>query len=294
MCVPGCMEAVTAGLSRRGFFGRAGATAAGFAATAIAPASVLAQNAPPAAAPAPSAAAPTAVLPTTFTRVIDLSHTLGPKFPTFFDTAGIELEQRADFAKDGYNMYVWKLIEHAGTHIDAPIHFAETGASVDQIRTETLVVPLAVVDVVEKASDEADYLLSRADLDAWEAKHGRLPRGCCVAMHSGFGKLALTDPARFIGRDVDGTLHFPGIAPEAAEWLLKERDVAGLAVDTLSLDNGPSKDFKTHKVWLPAGRWGLENVANLEQAPAAGATLVVGLPKIEEATGAPVRLFALV
>ncbi|MFD2181169.1 cyclase family protein [Rhodoplanes azumiensis] len=294
MCVPGCMEAVTAGLSRRGFFGRAGATAAGFAATAIAPASVLAQRAPPAAAPAAPAPAPTPGMPTSFTRVIDLSHTLGPKFPTFFDTAGIELEQRADFAKDGYNMYVWKLIEHAGTHIDAPVHFAETGASVDQIRTETLVVPLAVVDVVEKASDEADYLMSRADLDAWEAKHGRLPRGCCVAMHSGFGKLALTDPARFIGRDVDGTLHFPGIAPEAAEWLLKEREVVGLAVDTLSLDHGPSKDFKTHKAWLPAGRWGLENVANLEQAPAVGATLVVGLPKIEEATGAPVRLFALV
>jgi kynurenine formamidase len=111
-------------------------------------------------------------------------------------------------------------------------------------------------------------------------------------MHSGWGRLATADPARFIGRDVNGTMHFPGIAPEAAEWLMKERQAAGLAVDTLSLDNGPSREFKTHQLWLPSGRWGLENVANLERAPAAGATLVVGLPKVKGATGAPARLFA--
>ena len=136
-------------------------------------------------------------------------------------------------------------------------------------------------------------LLSRADLAAWEEKNGRLPNGCCVAMHSGWGRLATADPARFIGRDVNGTMHFPGVGPDAAEWLLKERQVTGLAVDTLSLDNGPSADFKTHYLWLPSGRWGLENVANLDRVPAAGATLVVGLPKVKDATGAPVRLFAL-
>ncbi|MDC7789544.1 cyclase family protein [Rhodoplanes sp. TEM] len=278
MCVPGCMEAVRAGLSRRGFFGRAGAAAAGFAATAVTP------------VPAPAAT----LAPRSFERMIDLTHTLGPQFPTFFDTPGIEFETRAEYAKDGYNMYVWKLLEHAGTHIDAPIHFAAKGASVDQIAADTLVVPLAVVDVVERADNDPDYLLSRDDLVAWEAKHGRLPRGCCVAMHAGFGRIAVSDPARFIGRDVDGTLHFPGIAPEAAAWLLNDREVAGLAVDTLSLDNGPSTEFGTHKLWLTAGRWGLENVANLDQAPPTGATLVVGVPKVKDATGAPVRLFAFV
>lgn len=274
MCVAGCMEAVRSGMSRRGFFGRAGAAAAGFAAVAV--------------APVPAAAAPRG-----FERVIDLTHTLTPEFPSFFGVPGIEMEARAEFAKDGYNMYVWKLIEHSGTHLDTPIHFAETGASVEGLLADTLVVPLAVVDVADKVENDADYLLSRDDLVAWEGKHGRLPRGCCVAMHAGWGKLALSDPARFIGRDVDGTLHFPGIAPDAATWLLTEREVAGLAVDTLSLDNGPSTDFKTHKIWLPAGRWGLENVANLDKAPPAGATLVVGLPKVKDATGAPVRLFAL-
>src|SRR2546428_9287319 len=88
--------------------------------------------------------------------------------------------------------------------------------------------------------------------------------------------------------------HFPGFGPEAAEWLMQERRVAGLAVDTLSLDHGPSKDFKTHYLWLPSGRWGLENVANLDKVPAAGATLVVGIAKVKDATGGPARLIALV
>ena len=102
------------------------------------------------------------------------------------------------------------------------------------------------------------------------------------------------DAAKYTGKDAAGTFHFPGIAPELPEWLLKERNVLGLAVDTLSLDNGPSKDFKTHKTWLPSGRWGLENVANLDKVPASGATLVVGLAKVKGATGGPVRLIALV
>ena len=99
------------------------------------------------------------------------------------------------------------------------------------------------------------------------------------------GALATTDPGRFFdGRDVGGTFHFPGFAPEAAEWLLHERQVAGIAVDTLSLDHGPSQDFMTHQIWLPAGRWGLENVANLDQVPEFGATLVVGASKVKGAT----------
>ena len=102
------------------------------------------------------------------------------------------------------------------------------------------------------------------------------------------------DPAKYTGKDVSGTFHFPGFAPELAAWLLKERKILGLAVDTLSLDNGQSKDFKTHYIWLPSGRWGLENVANLDKLPSSGATLVVGLAKVKDATGGPARLIALV
>jgi kynurenine formamidase len=112
-------------------------------------------------------------------------------------------------------------------------------------------------------------------------------------MQSGWAQY-VGNPAKFMGKDGSGVLHFPGVSPEAAEWLMKERKVAGLAVDTLSLDHGPSKDFKVHYAWLPSGRWGLENVANLDKVPPSGATLVVGLAKVKDATGGPVRLIALV
>lgn len=273
MCVPGCEHAVRQALSRRGFFKGAGATAAvAFAATAVTPEPATAR---------------------TFTRTVDLTHTMSPAFPTFLGAPGIEMQRQFSLKKDGFNLYWWRIIEHAGTHIDAPIHFSEAGATVDMIAAKDLVVPLAVVDVSAKAAQNPDYLLSPHDLKAWEKKNGRLPDGCCVAMNSGWTKFA-TDESKFTGRDVSGALHFPGFGAEAAEWLMKERRVTGIAVDTLSLDNGASKDFKVHLSWLPSGRWGLENVANLDQVPARGATLVVGAPKVKDATGGPVRLFALV
>jgi kynurenine formamidase len=183
------------------------------------------------------------------------------------------------------------VLEHAGTHVDAPFHYSDAGATAEKIAPEQLVVPLAVVDVAAKAARNADYQLSRQDLAEWEEKHGPLPDDCCVAMHSGWAQHATS--ARYAGKN-SGTMHFPGIHPQVAEWLIKERRVAGLAVDTLSLDHGPSRDFRTHQLWLPSGRWGVENIANLDKVPASGATIVVGLPKVKDASGGPARIFALI
>jgi kynurenine formamidase len=218
---------------------------------------------------------------------------MSPAFPTFFGTPGIEMQRQFSLKKDGFNLYWWRIIEHAGTHMDAPIHFSENGASVEQIAAADLVVPLTVIDVAAKAAQNPDYQVLPDDLLAWEKANGRLPDGCCVAMHSGWAKYA-DDESKFTGRDVGGGLHFPGFGGDAAVWLIKERRVLGIAVDTLSLDHGASKDFKAHYNWLPSGRWGLENVANLDRVPANGATLVVGMPKVKDATGGPARLFALV
>jgi kynurenine formamidase len=270
MCVPGCQEAVRSALSRRGFF--TGAAAAGFAATAVSPADAA---------------------PRKFKSVVDLTHTMSPAFPTFFGVPGIELQKQFDYRKDKFNLYWWRIIEHAGTHLDAPIHFSEDGATVDKIDAAELVAPLVVVDVRRQAAQNADYLVTVEDLRSWEKRHRRLPDNCCVAMFSGWGQ-HVGDASKFTGKDAEGTFHFPGFGPQAAEWLLKERKVLGIAVDTLSLDHGPSKDFKTHYLWLPAGRWGLENVANLDRVPPSGATIVVGIAKVKDATGGPARLIALV
>ena len=273
MCVPGCQEAVRHALSRRGLF--KGALAAGMVSAG------------------PVADRADARSPRRFTTAVDLTHTMSPDFPTFFGVAGIEMEKKFDFSKDGYNLYWWHIIEHAGTHLDAPIHFSASGMSAEKIPADSLVTPLAVLDVTDKAAQNPDYLVSRDDLAGWEKRHGRLPENCCVAMHSGWGE-HVGEPAKFTGKDAAGVLHFPGFGLDAAEWLMKERRVAGLAVDTLSLDHGPSKDFKVHYAWLPSGRWGLENVASLDKVPPAGATLVVGSAKVKDATGGPARLIALV
>jgi len=271
MCVPGCQEVLRRTLTRRGFVG---AGAAASVAAAMAPGPAQAQA------------------PRGFKRIVDLTHTLSPEFPTFFGGPGIELQRQFDLERDGFNLNWWRLIEHAGTHFDAPLHFSAKGGAVESFAPDTLVVPLAVVDIRARAAKNPDYLLSRQDLLDWEKKHRRLPNGCCVAMLSGWGAY-VTDEAKYTGRR-DGVLHFPGFSSEAAQWLVGERKVWGLAVDTLSLDHGPSKDFAVHRIWLGSGRWGLESVANLHELPATGATLMVGVAKVAGATGAPARLFAFV
>jgi kynurenine formamidase len=271
MCVPGCQEHVFSALSRRGLFKGLGGVAAAAVGYQALPA--MAQTTPAA------------------TKVIDLTHTHSPEFPTFFGTPGIELKRKFEFKKDGFNLFNWEVLEHSGTHIDAPIHFAAEGPGPAELSPASLVVPLAVVDVSAKTAGNADYQMSVADITDWETRNGRLPEGCCVAMNAAWDKL-VTSP-KFVGKDDKG-LHFPGVAPEAADFLLRNRSVWGLAVDTLSLDHGQSKDFKTHYAWLPTGRWGLECVANLGAVPAKGATMIVGAPKVKGATGGPTRIFALV
>lgn len=271
MCAPGVIEHVKAAVvSRRG--------------------ALLASAAAVAAASLPDEAEARAF--PRFSRVVDLTHTHSPQFPTFFGTPGIAIKPIKEFKKDGFNLTEWTVNEHSGTHLDAPIHFSADGMGPDAIPVGQLVVPLVIIDVVARAGDNPDYQVSLTDIRMWERRNGRIPRGACVAMKSGWDRHVAGD--RFVGKDAQGVLHFPGFHPESAEMLLKERDVVGLAVDTLSLDHGPSKDFKTHTTWLPSGRWGLECVAGLSGLPARGATLVVGAPKIKGATGGPTRVLALV
>ena len=273
MCVPGCIETVQRRLSRRGFVRGAGLMAAGVAAFA--------------ARPLPARAAE----PRSFSRVVDLTHPFGPDFPTFDGSSNLELETVVTLEKDGYNMYRWHLLEHTGTHMDAPFHFGAEGQTADQIPVERLVVPLAVVDIRARAQDDADAQLTPDDLQAFEAAHGPVPDGACVAMLSGWAD-KVSGP-EFRNADGDGVMHFPGFHVEAAQYLMSERNAVGIGVDTLSLDFGISPDFATHYGWLPTNRWGLEALANLAELPPVGATLVAGAPMIKGATGGPSRVFAL-
>jgi kynurenine formamidase len=271
MCVPGCQEIVARSLSRRAFFRGVGAVGAAFAATQVTPAA--------------------AATPMRFERVVDLTYTLSPDFPTFGGAPGIALNKKFDIAKDGYNFYESVIQEYSGTHMDAPLHFTKDGLSADALPVEKLVVPLVVIDVTAKAESNSDYQLTMDDIAAHERQHGLLPASACVALRSGWDK-HVAGP-KFRNADSAGVMHFPGFHPDVAKALLT-RDVSGVAVDTMSLDHGASKDFAFHITWLGGGRWGLEGVANLGEVPATGATLIVGGPKIKGATGGPSRLLALV
>jgi len=264
-------------LSRRDLF-RAGAAGA----ATVAAASVGLQSTP---AQAGGHGAKTAI-----GEIIDMTHTLSPEFPTFFGVPGIKYEQKFTFKENGFNLFELTLNEHTATHIDAPLHFSADGNSVDEIEPADLVVPLAVINIKEKAATDADTQVTPDDLKNWISKNGPLPEKCCVAMNSGWASKAGNE-ADYTGRDGEKKLHFPGFHIEATKMLLEESTAVAMAVDTLSLDHGPSGDFATHYAWLPSGRYGIENLANLDGVPEAGSTIIVGAPKTKGGTGGPARIF---
>ncbi len=233
-----------------------------------------------ASAPRPAAARQ---IPVIASQVVDLTHIMTPDFPTYEGKNQLEMETITSFDKDGYNMNKWILSEHTGTHIDAPIHFTADGASVDQIPADRLVAPLVVIDIRERAAKSGDAQVTPKDIKTWIEDNGPIPPGACVAMNSGWD--AHVKDAKFRNADDKRVMHFPGFRGEAAKMLLEEADIVGIAVDTISLDCGQSKNFATHKTVLSAGKWGIENVANLSSVSAKGATIVVGAPVIKGATG---------
>lgn len=223
--------------------------------------------------------------------VEDMTHTIHPDFPTYFGESQFSMEQKFNYKEHFFNLFEYTVNEHTGTHIDAPLHFSEDGMSVDEIPVSNLIAPLCVIDIAARAAEDADAQVTPDDIKDWIGKHGEIPAHACVALHSGWGKKVDTDEFR----NFDGKVqHYPGFHVEAAKMLVEETAAASIATDTLSLDHGPSGDFATHYAWLPTGRFGIENLANLDKVPASGATLVIGAPKHKGGTGGPARIFAMV
>lgn len=278
MCPPGCLHKICETATRRGLL-KAGFTFGAAAAVGLS------------LGPVSRATAQTRQ-PITFSTIADLTHALYEGFPTFSGEKWFEMEYPVTWKKDRVNLHRWTLMEHTGTHIDAPLHFSEDGMSAEMIPVEDFLAPLAVVDIRERAASDPDAYLTPEDIRAWEERNGAIPEGAVVAMNSGWGEL-LGDP-RFTGRDEQGLNHTPGFHPDAAAMLIEERSIKGIVVDTLSLDRGlASGEFPVHYLWLGSGRWGAEAVANLSAVPEAGAHIFVGGPKVTGATGGPSRIIAL-
>jgi kynurenine formamidase len=277
MCPPGCLHSICQKATRRGLLKTGFTLGLGAAAAATLPVARQAQAAT-----------------TSFTETVDLSHALYEGFPTFSGEKWFTVEQLVTFAKDKVNLNRWTIVEHSGTHMDAPIHFSADGMTADLIPINDLIVPVAVINIAARAAENPDTALTPDDIKAWESKNGQLPDGCCVVMNSGWHKL-VGDP-KFTGNDNEKKNHTPGFHIEAAQFLMSERNVKGIGVDTLSLDTGLNSggQFPVHYEWLGSGRWGVECLANLDAIPETGARLFLGIPKVKGATGGPTRAIALI
>jgi kynurenine formamidase len=233
-------------------------------------------------------------------RVVDLTHAFDEQ-TLYWPTApsGFKLE-RLHYGRTEagffYSAYSFCAPEHGGTHLDAPIHFAESGWTVDRVPVTRLVRPAVVVDVSAAAAADPDHRLTVEELTAWEARNGRIPEASIVLLRTGWSA-RWPDRKRYLGDDTPGDasrLHFPSYGKEAARVLVAERKVAALGVDTASIDHGPSKDFPVHQVAAAANVPGLENLAALDALPATGAWVIALPMKIGGGSGGPLRAIALV
>jgi kynurenine formamidase len=233
-------------------------------------------------------------------RVVDLTYAFDEKtlyWPTSPTT--FKLDRLAYGKTEGGYFYASNSFcapEHGGTHLDAPIHFAAGKRTVDQIPAEQLIGAAVVIDVAAKAAADADYRLTLEDVRAWETAHGAIPPGAIVLLRTGWGA-RWPDRKHYLGDDKPGdasNLHFPSYGAEAARFLVEQRKVGALGVDTASIDHGPSKDFIVHQIATGANVPGLENVAHLEEVPPTGAWVIALPMKIAGGSGGPVRIVALV
>jgi kynurenine formamidase len=276
MCSPRIVQvahesAPVRSLNRRAWLGAAGLGALG--AVSATARSAVAQATPPG-------------------QVVDLTHALTPDLPIWPGNTPFAMMPVAWHDRGGFGQNALVLWEHTGTHIDAPLHRVRDGASVERIAAEDLVAPLVVIDISARAAANADAVLTISDIQEWERAHGGIPERAFVAMYSGWDR-RLGDAGSFLNLDGEGRPHAPGFAPDAAEYLISQREIVGAGVDTLSLDQSASRDFGTHTAILGAGRYGVEMLANLDQVPPSGARVVVGAPKHAGGTGGPCRVLAL-
>ena len=231
--------------------------------------------------------------------VVDLSHSYDDAtlyWPT--ETTRFELSQLAHGMTDGGYFYAANAFcapEHGGTHIDAPIHFAQQGWTLGEVPVERLIAPGVVIDVSAAAARDPDYRLTAEDVLAWEQARGEAPAGAIVLLRTGWSS-RWPDALDYLGDDTPGdasNLHFPAYGAEAARLLVEQRRVAALGVDTASIDHGPSADFIVHRIAAAANVVGLENLTNLDQIPSTGAWIAALPMNIAKGSGGPVRVVAL-
>ena len=196
-----------------------------------------------------------------------------------------------------YSAYRYSAAEHGGTHLDSPVHFAKGRLTVDELPLQQLMGAAIVIDVTAQCASDPDYLVSVADFENWEKRNGRIPAGTIVLLRTGFGKF-YPDPKKYLGTEERGAeavakLHFPGLDPATARWLTQNRAIKAIGLDTASIDYGQSTLFESHRILFEKDIPALENVANLDQLPVKGFSVIALPMKIKGGSGGPLRIVAL-
>ena len=233
-------------------------------------------------------------------RVVDLSYAFDSDTVYWPTAETFKLEKDFEGVTEKgyyYSAYRYMAAEHGGTHIDAPVHFAKGRNSVDQIPLEQLMGHGLVVDVAAKCAVDPDYLVSIDDFQNWEKQNGKIPSGSIVFLRTGFGKY-YPDRKKYLGTDERGAaavakLHFPGLDPNAARWLTQNRSIKAIGLDTASIDRGQSTLFESHRALFEKDIPAFENVANLDQLPLRGFSVIALPMKIKGGSGGPLRIVAM-
>ena len=234
-------------------------------------------------------------------KLIDLTHDYSEETVYWVTAKEFALDTVAYGETDNGFFYAannFETAEHGGTHIDAPIHFVANAPSVDEIPLTRLIGKGVRIDVSEKASQNRDYLISVEDFIDWEKENGRIPDEAIVLLQTGYFKL-YPNKLEYLGTDERGEaavqkLHFPGLSPDAATWLVANRNISSIGLDTASIDYGQSTDFRSHVILLSENIAVFENVANLDQLPAKDFYIIALPMKIKGGSGGPLRIVAVV
>ncbi len=229
----------------------------------------------------------------TYTRVIHLSHVIDIDIPQWSGDPTVEFETVAELNNDGYYLRRFSLGEHSATHINAPNSFHSSAVGIDQYPAQSLVVPAVVINVCQATAVNPDYALSVADVLAWEAEYGEISGGCVAILNTGWQKKWL-DKSAFLNHDAQGIPHFPGFGSDATQFLLDERQIVGVGIDTHGVDPGQDNSFTINRLVLEQPRIVLENLTNLDQLPPKGTTLAIAPLRLRGGSGSPVGVLAFV
>jgi len=243
------------------------------------------------ASPSPAAAGTKTI---TYSRVVDLAHVISPDIPLWPGDPKVVFKTVATMENDGYYLRSFTIGEHSATHMNAPNSFIDGDTrSITSYSPEQLVVPAAVIDLREKCASDPDYQLSRQDVLDWEGANGQLAPGTFVIMYTGWQD-KWNDPTAFFNIDGKGNLHFPGFAGDTTKWLLSDRQIAGVGIDTHGVDPGLDTSYATNTQTTGAHKIVIECLGNLDQLPATGTTLVLGILRLKDGSGTPLSVMAFV